>query len=152
MNRHMLSKLVGEWKELVANSTLVTNLAGNSLCVLTCKMVFQVVLLDKLLLTVATLIMTDSIMSQEVLLQAPLLCECFFTDCAGERLQVIVHSHVQLKPDSVGINLIAQFAFPVFQQTRAPLDMFFQVGKNKERLVAGSTDKPLLYVPSLVGF
>ena len=61
---------------------------------LTCEVVFQVVLLDKLLLTVATLIMTDSVMGQEVFLQAPLLCESFFTDRAGERLQVIMHSHV----------------------------------------------------------
>ena len=42
-------------------------------------MVFQVVLLNKLLFTVATLVMTDSIMSQEVLLQAPFLCESFLS-------------------------------------------------------------------------
>ena len=63
-----------------------------------------------------------------------------------------MHSHVQLKPDSVGIHFIAKFALSVFQQTGAPLYMIFQVSQNKERLVAGSTEEPLLYVPSLVGF
>ena len=70
-------------------------------------MAFQVVLLNKLLLTVATLVVAYSIMSQEVFFKASLLCESLFTDCAGKGLQVIVNSHVQLQPDSVGINLIA---------------------------------------------
>ena len=101
MNRHVLSKLIGEWEDLIANSTLVTNLtntfsevfnsydahlAGSCFSMLTCQVVFQVVLLNKLLLTVATLVMTDGIMSQEVLLQAPFLCESLFTDRAGKRL------------------------------------------------------------------
>ena len=88
MNRHVLSKLIGEWEDLIANSTLMTNLtntfseiinsydahlAGSCFSMLTCQVVFQVVLLNKLLLTVATLIMTDSIMSQEVLFKASLL-------------------------------------------------------------------------------
>ena len=100
----------------------------------------------------ATLVVTNSVVSQEMFFEASLLCESFVTDGARKRFEIVVHSHVQLKPDSVGIHFIAKFALSVFQQTGAPLYMIFQVSQNKERLVARSTEEPLLYVPSLMGF
>ena len=83
MNRHVFSKLIGEWEDLIANSTLVTNLtntfsevfnsydahlAGSCFSMLTCQVVFQVVLLNKLFLTVVALVMTNRVMCQKVFL------------------------------------------------------------------------------------
>ena len=46
--------------------------------------------------------------------KASLLCEGFVTDGARKRFEIVMHSHVQLKPDFVRINFVTYLALPVF--------------------------------------
>ena len=62
----------------------------------------------------ATLVVTNSVMSQEMFFKASLLCEGFVTDGARKRFEIVVHSHVQLKSDFVRINFVTYLALPVF--------------------------------------
>ena len=100
----------------------------------------------------ATLVVTNSVVSQEMFFEASLLCEGFVTDGARKRFEIVVHSHVQLKPDFVRINFVTYLALPVFQQAGALLDMVFQMSKDKKRLIAGSTEESLGNMSSLMSF
>ena len=94
----MLPQLVGEGEDLAADRAGV---AGELLCsslaaVLTRQVVLQVVSLHKSLIAMLAAKLSLRLVSQLVLLQAPLLCEGFLTNTTREGFDIRMEPHVKL--------------------------------------------------------
>ena len=133
MHRHVLPQLVGEGEDLATHGALVLHLrAVCGVGVLAGQVIFQVVLLNELLLAMLTLEMTDSVVGQEVFFKASLLSESLFTDQTGKGFKVCVCPKVQLQTDPVRVNLVTDLAFPILKQTDPPVHMVLQLRQNQE--------------------
>ena len=90
-------ELIGEGECLAACFACMLGNITNSLAVLTGQMVLEMVFLHKLFVTMWTLELSLSLVSQLVLFEASILRECFLTNVTLIGSLIIVEPHVQLQ-------------------------------------------------------
>ena len=90
-------ELIGEGENFATSFASVLGDITDSLAVLAGQMVLEMVFLHKLFVTVWTLELSLSLVSQLVLFEASILRECFLTNVTLIGSLIIVKPHVQLQ-------------------------------------------------------
>ena len=97
MSLLMSLELIWEGENFATSFASVLGDITDSLAVLACQMVLQMVFLHKLFVTMRTLELSLSLVSQLVLFQASILCEGFLADVTLIGSLIIMQPHVQLQ-------------------------------------------------------